>query len=156
MWMSSHHTKSLDTLHKRYLLFFSLNLIYLTFDLHCRLCGTMFRTKQDWELKSRRSSGPPFFDLRESIASILYGHITDLKVRQEELLCIFVEVNFIIINYMVGSVNGGWTNPVFLLAKRAAKSGHPTKEFLAISVRKPFLFVQDNWILTSFFFFTIA
>ena len=52
----------------------------------------MFRTKQDFELKSRRLSGPPFFDLRESISRILHGHIQDPKVRQEELLCIFVEV----------------------------------------------------------------
>ena len=70
----------------------------LTFDLHCRLCGTMFRTKQDWELKSRRTSGPPFFDLRESISKILQMHINDLKVPQE--------VNFSIIKYMVGSVSG--------------------------------------------------
>ena len=45
---------------------------------------------------------------------------------------------------MVGLVNGGRTNPVFLLATRAATISHPTKEFLAISVRKPFLFVQDT------------
>ena len=101
----------------------------------------MFRTKQDWELKSRSSSGPPFFDLRESIARILYGHIKDQKVRQQELLCIFVEVNFIIINYMVGSVSEAGTNPVFLLATRGATIGNSTKEFLAILVRKLFLFV---------------
>ena len=58
----------------------------------------MFSTKQDLELKSRRSSGPPFFDLRESISRILYEHIKDPKVPQE--------VNFFIINYMVGSVSG--------------------------------------------------
>ena len=50
---------------------------------------------------------------------------------------------------MVGLVNGGGR---ILLAARAATIGHPTKEFLAISVRNPFLFVQDSWILTSFFF----
>lgn len=68
---------------------FLLFLIYLTFDLHCRLCGIMFRTKQDLELKSRNSGGPPFFDLRESIARILYGHIQDPKVRQEELHVVY-------------------------------------------------------------------
>ena len=56
----------------------------------------MFRTKQDWELKSRRSSGPPFFDLRESIASILYGHITDPKVRQEELLLFLLNLTLLL------------------------------------------------------------
>ena len=58
----------------------------------------MFSTKQDLELKSRKSSGPPFFDLRESISRILYEHIKDPQVPQE--------VNFFIINYMVGSVSG--------------------------------------------------
>ena len=91
-------TKSSDIMHKRYLQFFSFWFMSLTFDLHCRLCGTMFRTEQDWKLKSRRKSGPPFFDLRESISKILQMHINDLKVPQE--------VNFSIIKYMVGSVSG--------------------------------------------------
>lgn len=117
---------------------FLLFLIYLTFDLHCRLCNRMFSTKQDLELKSRKSSGPPFFDLRESISRILYEHIKDPQVPQE--------VNFFIINYMVGSVSG--EGRILCCYWRVKRERLATQ---AIKKRKPSLFVQDSWMLASFF-----
>ena len=51
---------------------------------HCcrcsRMLGRMFRTKLDLELKSRKDSGPPFFDLRESIANIIHEHVKEPEV----------------------------------------------------------------------------
>ena len=46
----------------------------------------MFRTKLDLKLKKQRESGPPFFNLRETIAIILLNHVTDPEVRLEALL----------------------------------------------------------------------
>ena len=55
---------------------------------HCcrcsRMLGRMFRTKLDLELKLRRASGPPFFDLRESIANIIYEHVKEPEVGLQE------------------------------------------------------------------------
>ena len=139
--MSSHQTKSTDIMHKRYLLFFSFWFMSLTFDLHCRLCGTMFRTKQDWKLKSRRTSGPPFFDLRESISKILQMHINDLKVPQE--------VIFSIIKYMVGSVSGEGRILCFYWP--------PERERLAThAIKKENLYCSRYLDIGLIFFFTIA
>ena len=55
---------------------------------HCcrcsRMLGRMFRTKLDLELKSRKDSGPPFFDLRESIANIIHEHVKEPEVGLQE------------------------------------------------------------------------
>ena len=40
----------------------------------------MYRTKDDVQLKSTKQSGPPFFDLRESISIIFNGFIRESKV----------------------------------------------------------------------------
>ena len=93
-----------------------------------------------------------FWPEREHCKNSIWAHNRP-KGSTRRTVIIFVEFNFIIINYMVGLVNGGGR---ILLAARAATIGHPTKEFLAISVRKPFLFVQDSWILTSFFFSSLS
>ena len=44
----------------------------------------MFRTKLDLELKLRKDSGPPFFDLRESIANIINEHVKEPEVGMQE------------------------------------------------------------------------
>jgi len=51
-------------------------------DLHDvgRDCGKMFRTKSDHECKIARKGGSPFFDLRETIAMILWEHVKEPKV----------------------------------------------------------------------------
>ena len=52
---------------------------------HCsRMLGRMFRTKLDLELKLRRARGPPFFDLRESIANIIHEHVKEPEVGLQE------------------------------------------------------------------------
>ncbi|RMX52214.1 hypothetical protein pdam_00019209 [Pocillopora damicornis] len=45
-----------------------------------RMLGRMFRTKLDLELKLRKDSGPPFFDLRESIANIIHEHVKEPEI----------------------------------------------------------------------------
>ena len=40
----------------------------------------MFRTKSDHECKIARKGGSPFFDLRETIAMILWEHVKEPKV----------------------------------------------------------------------------
>ena len=45
-----------------------------------RILGSMYRTKDDLRLKSTKQSGPPFFDLRESISIIFNGFIRESKV----------------------------------------------------------------------------
>ena len=44
------------------------------------MLGKMFRTELDLELKLRRDGGPPFFDLRESIADIIHHHVKEPEV----------------------------------------------------------------------------
>ena len=58
----------------------------LCFDvLYCsRMLGRMFRTKLDLELKSRKDGGPPFFDLRESIAKIIREHVKEPEVGMQK------------------------------------------------------------------------
>ena len=48
------------------------------------MLGRMFRTKLDLELKSRKDSGPPFFDLRESITNIIHEHGKEPEVGMQE------------------------------------------------------------------------
>lgn len=73
-----------------------------------------------------------FWPEREHCKYSIWAH-NKPKGSTRRTVVIFVEFNFIIINYMVGLVNGGGR---ILLAARAATIGHPTKDFLAISVRK--------------------
>ena len=48
------------------------------------MLGRMFRTKLDLELKFGRGRGPPFFDLRESIAEIIRQHAMEPEVGLQE------------------------------------------------------------------------
>ena len=48
------------------------------------MLGKMFRTELDLELKLRRDGGPPFFDLRESIADIIHHHVKEPEVGLQE------------------------------------------------------------------------
>ena len=73
-----------------------------------------------------------FWPEREHCKYSIWAHNRP-KGSTRRTVVIFVEFNFIIINYMVGLVNGGGR---ILLAARAATIGHPTKDFLAILVRK--------------------
>ncbi|XP_044174005.1 uncharacterized protein LOC114974698 [Acropora millepora] len=43
------------------------------------ILGSMYRTKDDQQLKCTRQSGPPFFDLRESISMIFNGFMRESK-----------------------------------------------------------------------------
>ena len=45
----------------------------------------MYRTKDDLQLKLTRQSGPPFFNLRESIAMIIYGFMKESKVCDKKI-----------------------------------------------------------------------
>ena len=48
------------------------------------MLGKMFRTKLDLELKSQGASGPPFFDLRESIVNIIHEHVKEPEVGMQK------------------------------------------------------------------------
>ena len=48
------------------------------------MLGGMFRTKLDLELRLRRASGPPFFDLRESITNIIHEHVKEPEEGMQE------------------------------------------------------------------------
>ena len=48
------------------------------------MLGGMFRTRLDLELRLRRASGPPFFDLRESITNIIHEHVKEPEVGMQE------------------------------------------------------------------------
>ena len=45
-----------------------------------RILSNMYRTTDDLLLKCTRQSGPPFFDLRESISMIFNGFMRESKV----------------------------------------------------------------------------
>ena len=54
--------------------------MWSSFPLFFRILGSMYRTKDDLQLKRTRQSGPPFFDLRESISMIFNGFMRESKV----------------------------------------------------------------------------
>ena len=54
--------------------------MWSSFPLFFRILGSMFRTKEDLQLKCARKSGPPFFDLRESISKIFNVFMRESKV----------------------------------------------------------------------------